>query len=102
MRAGKPVNIADEDCPLWHKHVKEVCHRCPLWIELRGTDPNTGQPVDEWGCSYAWMPTLTIENSQQSRQLGAAIESLRNEQVKIAENMMQAAAIAAQQMKRVK
>lgn len=101
MRAGKPVNIADEDCHHWKKHVKEVCHRCPLWIQLRGTDPNTGQPIDEWGCSDAWATTLLVENAQQSRQLGAAIESLRNEQAKIAENMMKAAAIAAQQMKKI-
>jgi hypothetical protein len=30
----------------------------------------------------AWMPMLMIENAQQSRQTGAAVESFRNEMVK--------------------
>ena len=30
----------------------------------------------------AWLPTLLIENAQQSRQTGAAVESFRNEMVK--------------------
>jgi hypothetical protein len=30
----------------------------------------------------AWMPMLMIENSQQQRQTGAAVESFRNEMVK--------------------
>ncbi len=38
--------------------------------------------VDEWGCSVAWMPMLLVENSQQQRSTGAAVESFRNESVK--------------------
>ncbi len=79
---GKPVNTADEDCPLQQKPVKDVCHRCPLWVQFRGTDPNTGAEVDEWGCSLAWIPALLIENSLQQRQTGAAVESFRNEMVR--------------------
>ena len=58
---------------------------CAWYIQLRGTNPNTGQEVDDWGCAMAWMPILTIENSQQQRQTGAAVESFRNEVVKINE-----------------
>lgn len=58
---------------------------CAWYIQLRGTNPNTGQEVDDWGCAMAWMPVLTIENSQQQRQTGAAVESFRNEVVKINE-----------------
>jgi hypothetical protein len=54
---------------------------------LRGNNPNTGEPVDEWGCAIAWLPILTIENSQQQRQTGAAIESFRNETVQINEQL---------------
>lgn len=46
-----------------------------------GTNPNSGQEVDEWGCAVAWMPMLMVENSQQQRQTGAAVESFRNETV---------------------
>ena len=37
---------------------------------------------DEYGCAVSYLPLLTIENSQQTRQAGAAIESFRNEMVK--------------------
>jgi len=55
---------------------------CAWFTQLRGNNPNTGEPVDEWGCAIAWLPMLMIENSQQQRQTGAAVESFRNEMVK--------------------
>lgn len=68
-------------CPL---HSFEPCRQldCAWFSQLRGTNPNTGEAVDEWGCAVAWMPMLMIENSQQQRQTGAAVESFRNEMVK--------------------
>ena len=55
---------------------------CAWFIQIKGTNPNTGADVDEWGCAQAWLPVLMIENSQQQRQTGAAVESFRNEMVK--------------------
>ena len=55
---------------------------CAWFIKISGTDPNTGKDIDDWGCSMAWMPILMIENSQQQRHTGAAVESFRNEMVK--------------------
>ena len=55
---------------------------CAWFTQLRGNNPNTGEPIDEWGCAIAWIPVLLIENSQQQRQTGAAVESFRNEVVK--------------------
>jgi hypothetical protein len=46
---------------------------------MRGSNPNTGAEIDEWGCAVTWLPVLLVENAQQSRQAGAAIESFRNE-----------------------
>ena len=71
-------------CPL----IKKDCiqNKCAWFIQLRGNDPNTGKEIDEWGCSMAWMPVLMIENSQQQRQTGAAVESFRNEMVKANES----------------
>jgi len=60
---------------------------CAWFTQLRGNNPNTGELVDEWGCAIAWLPILTIENSQQQRQTGAAIESFRNETVQINEQL---------------
>jgi hypothetical protein len=37
----------------------------------------------------AWLPMLLIENSQQQRQTGAAVESFRNEMVKANETGQQ-------------
>lgn len=52
---------------------------CGWFIQLRGIHPNTGDPIDEWGCAIAWQPILMIETAQQQRQTGAALESLRNQ-----------------------
>lgn len=54
---------------------------CGWFIQIRGSNPNTGEEVDDWGCAVAWMPVLTIENSMMQRQTGAAVESFRNEMV---------------------
>jgi hypothetical protein len=70
---------------------------CAWFIQVRGMNPNTGQEVDEWACSMAWLPTLLIENSQQQRQTGAAVESFRNEMVKSNEVSQQVLIAAAQQ-----
>lgn len=78
----KPVAAKGEICPFHNKDVSKVCHKCPLYVLLRGTDPQTGKEIDHWSCSLAIMPTLTIENSQQQRQTAAAVESFRNEMVK--------------------
>lgn len=68
-------------CPLIKKDCIGI--QCSWFTQIRGTNPNTGQDIDEWGCAVTWMPILQIENSQQSRQAGAAVESLRNELVKV-------------------
>ena len=67
-------------CPL----IGEECMKlkCEWFTQVRGTNPQTGEDVDEWGCAVTWLPMLLIENSQQQRQTGAAVESFRNETVK--------------------
>jgi hypothetical protein len=69
------------NCPL---HNFDPCKQldCAWFLKIRGSNPNTGEDVDDWGCAIAWMPLLLIENSQQQRQTGAAVESFRNEMVK--------------------
>lgn len=69
------------NCPL---NKFEPCKEleCGWFTQLRGNNPNTGEPIDEWGCAVVWLPVLLVENSQQQRQTGAAVESFRNEMVK--------------------
>lgn len=71
-------------CPL----IKKDCIglQCSWFTLVRGADPNTGKEVDEWACAIAWLPVLLIENSQQQRSTGAAVESFRNEMVKANES----------------
>lgn len=83
------------DCPFGAKceevrdvESRQILYRCPLFVKLRGKDPQSEQEIDEWRCAIAWQPILAIENVQQSRQTGAAIESLRNEMVKGQDNFL--------------
>jgi hypothetical protein len=70
-----------DNCPL---NNFKPCRKldCAWFVKLAGTDPNTGNQIDEFGCAVAWLPLMLIENAQQSRQTGAAVESFRNEMVK--------------------
>lgn len=90
----KPGNF----CPL----IKKDCVglKCSWFTQVRGTNPNTGKEIDEWGCAISWLPILLIENSGQQRQTGAAVESFRNEMVKANENSVQI--LAATMQKQIK
>ena len=82
------------NCPLNNfEPCKEL--ECAWFLRIQGTNPNTGKEIDEWGCSMAWLPILTIENSQMQRQTGAAVESFRNEMVKSNETSQQVLLAAA-------
>lgn len=79
----KPGNF----CPLMQKECIQL--QCNWFIQVRGKNMNTGLDVDEWGCSVAWLPHLLIENANQTREAGAAIESFRNETVRANQNTLQ-------------
>jgi hypothetical protein len=69
------------NCPLdGFKPCRQL--ECAWFMKIRGSNPNTGEEIDDYGCSMAWLPVLMIENSQQQRSTGAAVESFRNEMVK--------------------
>jgi hypothetical protein len=71
-------------CPLIKKDCIEL--KCAWFTQLRGHNPNTGEEIDDWGCAVGWLPVLLVENSQQQRSTGAAVESFRNEMVKANES----------------
>lgn len=69
------------NCPLdGFKPCRQL--ECAWFMKVRGSNPNTGEEIDDYGCSMAWLPVLMIENSQRQYQTGAAVESFRNEMVK--------------------
>ena len=74
-------------CPLIKKDCKGL--ECSWFMNVRGYNPNTGKEIDEWGCAIVWTPTLLVENACQQRQTGAAVESFRNEMVRINEDTSQ-------------
>jgi hypothetical protein len=54
------------------------------WSGTEGHIEYTG--VNRFDCAVTWLPMLLIEGAQQTRQSGAAIESFRNEMVRLNEN----------------
>lgn len=71
-------------CPLIQKKCKQ--HKCKFYVQIAGTNPQTGVEISQFDCAVSWLPVLLIEGAQQTRQSGAAIESFRNEMVRINEN----------------
>ena len=84
-----------EFCPLLQK--KCVEHKCAWYTCVRGTNPNTGEEIDDWRCAVSWMPMMTVEIAQKSNQTGAAVESFRNEVVEANHQNQQLYAHALQQ-----
>ncbi|RKZ67305.1 MAG: hypothetical protein DRQ48_09895 [Gammaproteobacteria bacterium] len=72
--------MAKKKCPLLNK--KCIKHDCEWYTQVMGVNNNTGEDVNDFGCAIAWLPVLMIENSNQQRGTGAAVESFRNEMVK--------------------
>lgn len=73
-------------CPLGHKcrttdtdgTIIEQCH----WlVTLQGTNPQTGEAVDETACAIKYIPLLQVETTQKIAGVQAATESFRNEMV---------------------
>lgn len=79
----KPYNgDAAQTCPFRLGELCEAaCPTCEMFQQFRGHNPNTGQEIDRWQCSISVLPLLMIENSQQQRATGAAVESFRNRMV---------------------
>ncbi len=97
------MEIRAAHCPLGAKceevkteDDKPVLYRCSWYVQIRGTDNNTGKEVDNWGCAIAWMPVLMINTANETRQGAAATESFRNEMVKQGEKTQQVMLVAAQ------
>jgi len=72
---------AKSNCPL---NNFEPCKQldCAWFMKISGKHPQSNEELEEWGCAITWLPILMIENSQQQRSTGAAVESFRNEMVK--------------------
>ena len=81
-------------CPATQHKKKciSLYQNCPKWINVMGQNPQTGESVNQWDCADTWLPILLIENSQQQRQTGAAVESFRNAMVEANNQVLSLAA----------
>ena len=52
---------------------------CAFFIKLAGTNPQTGEIVDDPGCSIHFMPIIQLEGNQHSRQVMASTDKVANE-----------------------
>lgn len=89
LEVGKFCPLIGKDC---------IGLECSWYTQIRGMHPQTGEPVDEWGCAVTWMPMLAIENSNQQRSTSAAVESFRNEMVNANESNISVLSAAAQML----
>jgi hypothetical protein len=78
-------------CPLHKQDVSEVCHNCPWFTRIVGKHPQSEEMIDNWHCAIAVLPTLLVENAMVGRQTGAAVESMRNDVVASATEMVSTA-----------
>jgi hypothetical protein len=70
-------------CPLGHKcqtyDSTGLVDQCLWYVTLSGSNPQTGDPVNQAKCAVAWMPIVGIEQAMTNRGQTAALESFRNE-----------------------
>lgn len=52
--------------------------KCRFWIGLQGKHPQSGKPIDEYDCTFAWQPTLMVEQARVQNSTAGAMESVRN------------------------
>lgn len=65
-------------CPMWRKPMEQVCHKCPMWQQFRGRDPNTGYLIDQWACGIAMLPRLLMENTKETLDGTVATQQFHN------------------------
>lgn len=75
----KPMGPEDLDCPWWKEAMSKRCHKCPMWTQIRGTNPQTGADVDTWNCALAMMPMIGLEIAHRVQQGTASVDEVRKE-----------------------
>lgn len=82
-------------CPLLRKPCLE--HGCAWYVTIHGTDPQTGVALSPSMCVMVADLKVGIEGNKEVRQSAAAIESMRNENVR--NNLRAIALLSDTQMK---
>lgn len=60
---------------------KQGCiqHECEFYINIMGAHPQTGELVNDFRCSIAFLPILLVENSNQQRQTAHEVGKVANQ-----------------------
>lgn len=75
-----------------------VTKGCQKWVGIEGKDPQTGRDVKFWSCADGIIHLGLLEIAQKVNQLGAAVESFRNDTMRVnAANVIRETDIAIQQ-----
>ena len=69
---------SDSICPLMKKPMHKVCDKCAWLTEIKGQHPQTGDPIDRWGCAIGWLPMLLLENSKLTMSGNESMQAVRN------------------------
>lgn len=86
-----PRGPEDVNCPFWQKAMSDCCHKCPLWTQLRGQNPQTGKELaDEWGCALAFLPMLLIESTRAGSRAAASADKVAAEVAYMHDSVKQA------------
>lgn len=65
-------------CPFLGKAC--IGDECMMWSHITMENPQTGQLMDEFGCSIALIPILQIEGSRCTRGVQSSVDMARSEQ----------------------
>jgi hypothetical protein len=78
-------------CPLLRKPCIE--NGCKFWIHVVGKHPSTGAAIDNFDCSFTWLPVLLIDTALHTAGVQASVESMRNAVVQRQDQLNNAVAL---------
>jgi hypothetical protein len=76
---GKPIAVPGLECPLKHKDVSKVCHKCAWYTRITGMNPQTGEHMDKWDCAIAQLVFVGLDTAKATYESGAVTQELRND-----------------------
>ena len=53
------------------------------WVHITGENPQTGEPIDKWGCVDDQAVTLHLDQTRRLHMLAATLQDTRNDIVKL-------------------
>lgn len=68
------------------KKCADLARGCWKWVEVFGTNPQTGELVSEWACNEKYKVPATLEVAKEVRGSAKSTDSLRNELISRIDN----------------